>query len=287
MAENILKNESQSPFEIILNNLDSSIYISDMESYEILFVNDHMKKLFKKDLKGGICWKSFHEGLEGPCEFCTNDKLLDAAGYATGPCIWEFYNQKLQEWYELHDQAILWPDGRLVRLEVATNITGKKLAELALKESHELLEEKINERTLELKEMNSALKVLLRKRDEDVKSINKQILSNVSSLIIPYLRKLAKTQLNYDQQTLLKIVQANVAEIISPISHRFASSTFGLTLTEIKVANLIKEGAKTKEIARILILSPRTIDKYRENIRSKLSIQNKKVNLQSYLASMQ
>ena len=70
-----------------------------------------------------------------------------------------------------------------------------------------------------------------------------------------------------------------IAEIISPISQRFASSSFGLTLTEIKVANLIKEGIKSKEIARILTLSPRTIDKYREKIRSKLSIQNKKVNI--------
>jgi PAS domain S-box-containing protein len=418
MAENILKDESQSPFEAVLNNLDSAIYISDMESHEILFMNAHMKKLFKEeDLIGAICWKSLHEGLDGPCEFCTNDKLIDTDLNPTEPYIWEFYNQKLGKWYELHDQAIPWGDGRLVRMEKATDITDKKhtekdlkenhdrlaialkgsnsgiwdwnlqtnevffdetffqmagyelnefvhsyeswkkrvhsddleeaekkitsyirdeieeyvsefrfktkdndwiwilgkgeisesdnngkavrftgtnvditdrkQAELAIKESHEVLEKKVAERTSELKEMNTALKVLLRKRDQDEKNIHKQIFSNVSSLIIPYLKKLAKTQMDYDQQTLLKIVEANVVEIISPISHRFASSSFGLTLTEIKVANLIKEGVKTKEIARILSLSPRTIDKYREKIRSKLFIQNKKVNLQAYLASMQ
>ncbi len=168
-----------------------------------------------------------------------------------------------------------------------TDITDRKLSELSLKANHDTLEEKVKERTSELKEMNTVLKVLLKKRDVDEKNIQRQILSNVSSLIIPYLKKLSKTQMDYEQQTLLKIVEANVAEIISPISHRFASSSFGLTLTEIKVANLIKEGRKSKEIARILTLSPRTIDKYREKIRTKLSIKNKKVNLQSYLASME
>jgi PAS domain S-box-containing protein len=179
-------------------------------------------------------------------------------------------------------------DGKAVRF-TGTNvdITERKQAELALKQNHDALEEKVKERTSDLKEMNTALRVLLKKRDADEKNIEEQILSNVSSLIIPYIKKLAKTNMDYEQQTFLKIVEANVAEIISPISNRFASSSFGLTLTEIKVANMIKEGIKTKETARILNLSPRTIDKYREKIRTKLSIKNKKVNLQSYLASMQ
>ncbi len=200
------------------------------------------------------------------------------------------FKTKSDDWMWILGQGEIseYADGKSVRF-TGTNvdITDRKKAELALKKSHEHLVEKVKERTSDLKEMNTTLKVLLKKRDADEKNTQEQILSNVSSLIIPYIKKLAKTNMDYEQQTLLKIVEANVAEIISPISHRFTSSAFGLTLTEIKVANLIKEGKKSKEIARILTLSPRTIDKYREKIRTKLSVKNKKVNLQSYLASME
>jgi len=217
--------------------------------------------------------------------FCM-DKLIDAAGNPNKPYVWEMYNQKTNNWYELHDQAIPWADGRFVRMAIATNITNRKKTEQTLKETLETLQQKVKERTVELEEINTALKVLLKKTDKDKKNLEKQILSNSSNLILPYLKKLAKTNMDSQQQALLNIIEGNVAELISPISNRFASSSFGFTLTEIKIANLIKDGKKSKEIAEILNLSPRTIEKNRENIRSKLSIQNKRVNLQAYLASL-
>ncbi|MCP4347839.1 MAG: PAS domain S-box protein [Desulfobacterales bacterium] len=127
--------------EAVFNNLDSGIYISDMRSYEILFMNDHMKKVFGKDPTGSICWKSIHGNQSSPCEFCTNDKLIDADGNPTEPYVWEFQNQTLNKWYELHDQAIPWTDGRLVRMEVAIDRTDRKRAEVALKESETKLKE--------------------------------------------------------------------------------------------------------------------------------------------------
>ncbi len=77
-AENALK-DNKLQLESILNNLDSSIYIADMKSYEILFMNDHMKNLFGEDLTGDLCWKTFHDNQDEPCNFCSNDKLIDAA----------------------------------------------------------------------------------------------------------------------------------------------------------------------------------------------------------------
>lgn len=270
----------------ILNNLDASIYIADMDSYEILYMNNNMKREFGGDYTGKMCWEFIYENQREPCDSCTNNKLIDGEGNPNKPYIWQVYNQKFNNWYELHDQAIPWANGRFVRMGIATNITNRKKTEQALKETLDTLEQKVKERTVELEEMNTALKVLLKKLDKDKKDIEKQIISNVSNLILPYLKKLAKTNMNSRQQALLNIIEGNVAEVISPISNRIASSSFGFTLTEIKVANLIKDGKKSKEIAEILNLAPRTIEKYREKIRSKLSIQNKKVNLQTYLASL-
>jgi len=122
--------------KIIFNNISTSIYISDFESHKILFMNKHMKTLFGSDLTGKICWQSIRSNQSGPCEFCINDRLIDAEGNSTQPCIWENYNEKLERWYELHDQAIQWIDGRLVRLQIAIDITDRKKMETALQESH-------------------------------------------------------------------------------------------------------------------------------------------------------
>jgi DNA-binding CsgD family transcriptional regulator len=54
---------------------------------------------------------------------------------------------------------------------------------------------------------------------------------------------------------------------------------------ELQVANLIRKGRTTKEMSRLLNISPRTVDSYRNNIREKLGLKNKKVNLKTYLSS--
>jgi len=136
-AEEALK-YSNLRLEAILNNLDSSIYITDMDSHEILFMNNHMKELFGKDLISKICWKSFHKNQEGPYEFCTNDKLIDADKNLTEPYVWEIYNQKLKKWYQLRDQAIPWIDGRLVRMEMALDITDRKNMETQLQQAQKM-----------------------------------------------------------------------------------------------------------------------------------------------------
>ncbi len=136
--------------EAVFNHLDSIIYITDVDSCEVLYMNDYMKKAFGKDFTGKICWKSFHENQDGPCDFCTNDKLIDTNGNPKEPYIWQFYNQTLNRWYELHDQAIPWTNGRLVRMEIALDITERKLSEIA-----------VNRREQYLKALNSASQLLL------------------------------------------------------------------------------------------------------------------------------
>lgn len=130
---------SKLQLDAVFNHIDSLIYISDMDSHEILYTNNHMKKLFKKDLIGTTCWKSLHENQSGPCDFCTNDKLIDANGSPKKPYIWEYYNQILKQWHQIHDQAIPWTDGRLVRMEIAVDITEHKIAEMAAQQREHYL----------------------------------------------------------------------------------------------------------------------------------------------------
>jgi DNA-binding CsgD family transcriptional regulator len=77
-----------------------------------------------------------------------------------------------------------------------------------------------------------------------------------------------------------------MAEIISPFARNFSLIKYRLTPQEITIANLIRQGKKTKEIAKIMGLSHRTIEFHRTRIREKIGLQSKKDSLQSHLLSL-
>jgi signal transduction histidine kinase/CheY-like chemotaxis protein len=93
-----------------------------MESHEILFMNKHMMDAFGGDLTGRICHEAFR-GETAPCGHCTNERLLDANGRPTGVCVWETKNPITGKCYINHDRAIQWLDGRMVRLQIASDVT--------------------------------------------------------------------------------------------------------------------------------------------------------------------
>jgi len=171
-------------------------------------------------------------------------------------------------------------------LYTCRDITERKSAEAALQKAHNELEEKIKERTVSLEEANTALRVLLHRSGEDKKELGEKVLINVNDLINPYIEKLGNSDLDHDQRVCLQILKSNLQNIISPFSLRLSSRYNKLTPGEIRVANLVKDGKSTKEIAAFMNLSKRTIDSYRKSIRKKLGIQNEKTNLITYLLSL-
>jgi len=146
-------------------------------------------------------------------------------------------------------------------------------------------EEKLEAQTVELERTNVALTVLLKKREEDKTELEEKVLANMKELVEPYIKELENSVVNPDQKTCLGILKSNLNEITSPFSYTLSSKHLNLTPTEIRVANLVKEGKTTKEIADILIVSHKTAGFHRENIRRKLGIKNKKANLRSRLLS--
>jgi len=130
------------------------------------------------------------------------------------------------------------------------------------------------------------LRVLLKQREEDKSRLEKNILSNAKSLILPCLETLKKGQLDTEQRTCADLLDSYMKEIASPFFKELSSHYVNLTPMEIRIASLIKEGKTTKEIAQLLCLSENTIMVHRYNIRSKLKLKNQKINLQSYLQSL-
>jgi PAS domain S-box-containing protein len=114
--------QSERLLRAVLDNLDAAVYVADMDSYELLLVNRYVRERWG-DVVGGVCWQSLQKGQKGPCPFCTNSLLVDAEGRPTGVHVWEYENTLTGQWLQCRDVAIPWVDGRLVRLEIAVDVT--------------------------------------------------------------------------------------------------------------------------------------------------------------------
>ncbi len=164
---------------------------------------------------------------------------------------------------------------------IVTDTTERKKGERELKKREAELELKAKD----LEEINIALRVLLKKREEDKTELEKKVQFNIKELIKPHLEKLKRGNLDQRHKTQIEIIESNLNDIISPLMPRSSDMLLKLTPIEIQVVNLVKQGKTTKDIAKLFNLSTKTIDFHRNNIRSKLGIKNKRINLQVYLST--
>jgi PAS domain S-box-containing protein len=113
---------SQERFLKVLDSIDAAVYVADLETYEILFVNQYMKDRCGRDTTGEICWEAFRNATE-PCKHCTDIRLVDSNGNPTGVCVWKDKNANTGKYYVNRDRAIEWTNGRLVRLRISTDVS--------------------------------------------------------------------------------------------------------------------------------------------------------------------
>jgi len=168
-------------------------------------------------------------------------------------------------------------------LKLEQEIEDRKRAEKALRKR----EKELQAQSHHLEEVNTALRVLLKQREEDKKELGEIVLQNVQELVGPYLQRLINGRLDTQQRTLVRIMETNLNNIISPFINKLTSGLAQLTPVEIRVASLVKEGKTNKEITEVLLVSKNTVLFHRHNIRNKLGLKNKKINLCSHLLAME
>lgn len=101
----------------IMDDILEIAYVADIETYELLYLNESGKRLFGlDDVAGRTCHQAL-QGLDEPCPFCTNGKLRSDATYT-----WEHSNPLTGKRYLLKDRLIEW-EGRTARIEVAADMT--------------------------------------------------------------------------------------------------------------------------------------------------------------------
>ena len=115
----------------LFDGIDDVIYVADPETYELLWVNEAARRSWGQDIVGRKCYAALQD-RDTPCPFCTNDRIFgDSAGTSY---VWEFQNEINKHWYRCADKAIRWHDGRMVRFELASDISSQKNVEQKLAE---------------------------------------------------------------------------------------------------------------------------------------------------------
>ncbi|MFW6177942.1 MAG: PAS domain-containing protein [Desulfohalobiaceae bacterium] len=147
-------------------------------------------------------------------------------------------------------------------------------------------QQELKEKTKNLQEMNTTLQVLLEKREQDKKDLEQKVLSQVQELILPHLQEMREDSLSPRQETCLQQALLNLQNIVSPFALNLRSPETNLTPSQLKVAELIKQGLTSKQIAEQMQISCRAVEFHRNCIRHRLDLQGKKINLRSYLLSL-
>ena len=119
----------------LTEGMDEIIYVSDPETYKILFVNKKTREIFGGKVLGKKCYEVFQK-LNHPCPFCTNKHLFRKNSKKIR--IRELQNHKNKQWYKCMDKAIKWPRGKYVRFGIAIDVTDRKRMEEALRENKDL-----------------------------------------------------------------------------------------------------------------------------------------------------
>ena len=165
------------------------------------------------------------------------------------------------------------------------DITERMQCEEQLRQTRDKLERTVQDRTQDLQEANTALRVLLNARDEERLTLEKNIRTRAHELIMPYIEKLRAGSLNERQRAFLDIIDVNLRHITAPFESSKEAPNLLFTPMETQIANLVQYGRTTKDIAEALSVSAKTVAFHRNAIRRKLGIQNKKIGLRKYLLS--
>jgi PAS domain S-box-containing protein len=281
---------SEEKYRLLVESTPDWVWMCDQKGC-IKFSNNAVKEILGYEIHeilGNTAFNLIHKEDHKSAQKWFQNAKKQKRGWRGSVIRWQHKDKSIR-FLETIAEPIFDDKGNLAGYSgIDRDVTARKLSEVALHKAHDELQEKsirLEVKKNSLEELNTAMKVLLKKRDEDKIEIESNVLTNVKELIEPYFEKIKKTKLDDQQIILLKIIESNINEIISPFTRKMSLKYLNLTPTEIRIANLIRHGSSTKKIAEIMNISPRTVETHRKNIRRKIGLDRKRANLRTHLLS--
>ena len=188
------------------------------------------------------------------------------------------------KWILSKGKIVSWdPDGKPLRmLGTHTDITQQKESANALQQQKDLLAQK----AAQLESANQALVAALQNREAEKRAIEESVFLNLKKLILPNVLALSSSKLPPKAAAHLKIIQNNLQTSIDASPFSAAIRYRDLTPKETQVAEFIRQGLATKDIAEFLGITPGSVSFHRNSIRRKLLLRNQKRNLRKFLSEM-
>ncbi|MBN1547593.1 MAG: PAS domain-containing protein, partial [Syntrophaceae bacterium] len=194
-----------------------------------------------------------------------------------------FIDQRNTLWFEHHYYPVKDDRGQVIRLAVfSRDVTEQYQAERILKKA----KVELQRQSIKLEESNTALKVLFKNIEEEKNHLADTITTNLRDAVLPYIGMLKKERGSDWQAKCLDALETNLKNILSPFVKEISCQHESLTPSELQVANLIRNGKASKEIADLLNVGVGTVNTHRNNIRKKLGLSHGKINLRHYLRTV-
>jgi DNA-binding NarL/FixJ family response regulator/PAS domain-containing protein len=260
-------------YENIIDSISELVFVTGTDG-SILEANRTARQYFKKDFSGAPIWELL--GLEGqsmeavlakypqnaPLEISMGDAICFSCVFA-----------RLKE-------VSLSSDGYLVVLkDISWLVSQREILEATVAERTSALEQ---EKT-QLQEMNVTLRTVMKSVDKDREAFQAGVADVVRTTMLPALNKLRKEPSESIRSSYLDILEDQLLKLTPGGDNNRHALLLKLTPTEMKVCQFIQAGAATKDIAEALNLSVVTIQTHRRNIRRKLDLQNRNMNLYTVL----
>ena len=283
MMERALR-ESEEKYRTIIENIEDGYYEVDLAG-NFTFFNDSLCRMtgYARDELMGLNYRQLTDDYNAKRVYNVFNTVF-ITQLSTKALDWELVRRDLSKRY-IEVSVSLRKDLKgepIGFMGIARDITERKVNEKTLLAR----EEELKTKTTNLEEVNTALKVLLRRREEDKRELEETVMTNLDDLVRPYLERLRKRTKSGQSLEIIDVMEANLNSITSPFFHKLSSQIQSLTSTEIEIANLVKQGKSTKDISDLLSVSIKTIETHRLNIRKKLGLSNKRASLRTHLLSI-
>ena len=170
-------------------------------------------------------------------------------------------------------------DGQPCVLRVNRDVTARVEAEERLLQK----DREISLQLQKIEKLNSALTTLMEHREQEAQQRLAGVRTTLEELVLAYVANLKTTPLTPEQHVLMDVMEANIRSVTTSFARQVESWKMKLTPTELQIADLLRVGKRTKDIATLLRVSPSAIAFHRNNIRAKLGLTRKPMNLVSFL----
>jgi hypothetical protein len=223
----------------------------------------------------------FHNFFPDPTVADVMQSVLEAVFTTRKPQVAETIvgHQREKLWCRMTFRSIRIGGDRFT-LIVIEDLTAEKRAlilkqkqEQLLRRHHDDLEKRVQLRTIALSKVNDALRMMIEGEQGRIKEEQQRISQNVEIFVKPLIDQLKSEDFPEQVRSLVETLELSLKNVFGDYTHDLAKVFSHFTPREMQVADLLRSGLPSKQIASVMGISVEKVNSHRNNIRKKLGVE--------------